>query len=191
MGGRMTLQFPISFLIAERTQRLMEAQWEWNPFFYQLSTVYELIFIFYYGTIERTDGSAMEVKPIFIGFPWYLNWSSSSSLFIGCQADWWKRNGCETHFYHLFMVYDLVFIISFLSDVRQTDGNAMGVKLIFIYFSWWIPWSSSLNKELANWQKDRSMRAAHIFLRIHSDYLFPMSWWWDNSDLFFFLWTSS
>jgi hypothetical protein len=93
-----------------------------------------LIFIFYYGIIEWTDGSAIGVKPIFIGFPWYLNWSSSSSLFIGRQAEW-KLNGSETHFYRLCMVNDLVFIISFLSDVRQTDGNAMGVKPIFICFS--------------------------------------------------------
>jgi hypothetical protein len=46
---------------------------EVKPIFYQLSTVYELIFFFYYGTIEQTDGSAMGVKPTFIGFPWYVN----------------------------------------------------------------------------------------------------------------------
>jgi hypothetical protein len=41
-----------------------------NPIFYQLFTVFELIFIFfYYEMIKRTDGSAMGVKPIFIGFP--------------------------------------------------------------------------------------------------------------------------
>jgi hypothetical protein len=133
MGGRMTLQFPISFLIAERTRSLLQAQWEWNPFFYQLSKVYELIFIFYYGMIERTDGSAIGVKPIFIAFPWYLNWSSSSSLFTGRQVDRWKRNGSETHFYCLSMVYDLVFIISFLSDVN--NGSKTHFYLLFMMYT--------------------------------------------------------
>jgi hypothetical protein len=45
-----------------------------KPIFHQFSMVDESIFIFfYYGPIERTDESAMRVKPIFIGFSLYLN----------------------------------------------------------------------------------------------------------------------
>jgi hypothetical protein len=45
-----------------------------KPIFYQFSTVDESILIFfYYGPTERTDKSAIGVKPIFIGFSLYLN----------------------------------------------------------------------------------------------------------------------
>jgi hypothetical protein len=44
-----------------------------KPIFYQFSTVDESIFIFYYGPTERTDKSAIGVKPIFIDFSLYLN----------------------------------------------------------------------------------------------------------------------
>jgi hypothetical protein len=67
------------------------------------------------------------------------------------------------------------------SSLASYRMSTMGVKPIFICFLWCIPWSSSsLNKHVANWQRDIS----HIFLLIHGDYLFSLSWWWDNSDLF-------
>jgi hypothetical protein len=43
--------------------------------FYQLSIVYESMFIFfYYGPTERIDGSATH----FYWFPWWMTWYSSS-----------------------------------------------------------------------------------------------------------------
>jgi hypothetical protein len=61
------------FLNCRTNTELVASTMGMKPIFYQLSKVYELIFIFYYGMIERTDGSAIGVKPIFIAFPWYLN----------------------------------------------------------------------------------------------------------------------
>jgi hypothetical protein len=54
-----------------------------KPIFYQLSTVYESVFIFfYYGTMEQNDGSVMGVKSIFIGFPWWITCSSSFAFLL-------------------------------------------------------------------------------------------------------------
>jgi hypothetical protein len=39
-----------------------------------------LLFIFCFFIRDRADGSIMEVKPIFIGFPWWITWSSSFAL---------------------------------------------------------------------------------------------------------------
>jgi hypothetical protein len=62
--------------------------------FYRFSMVYELIFILFSFFMRRqTDGSAMGVKPIFIGFPWCMTWSSSSlnkQLAHG-ETDQWER----------------------------------------------------------------------------------------------------
>jgi hypothetical protein len=52
-----------------------------KPIFYQLSTVSELIFIFYFNqTIIQTDRSVMEVKLIF--YQLFMVYESASRLLI-------------------------------------------------------------------------------------------------------------
>jgi hypothetical protein len=80
-----------------------------KPIFYQLSTVYGSIF-FSYRTIERTDGSAMGVKPIFISFPWWMTCLHLLPFLLDIRRTDESAMGVKPIFYWLSMISEMIFI---------------------------------------------------------------------------------
>jgi hypothetical protein len=127
---------------------------------YRLFIVSELIFIFL--NWWKRNGSKTHFLSAFHG-----RWIDLHLLLLWAdRADWWKCNESETHFYRLFNVSELIFI--FLNWWKRNGSKthfyrlSMVDDLVLIFLSW----------RLADRRRDRSMGAAHIFLLIHSDYLF-------------------
>jgi hypothetical protein len=80
------------------------------------------------------------------------------SLFIGRQADRWKHNGSETHFFVSFPRY--MNWSSSYSLFYRTSGRPLEAQWewtpFFIGFSWWMIWSSSFAFLLDARQTDES-----------------------------------
>jgi hypothetical protein len=103
-----------SSFIMGRLSELMKAQWEWNPF---LSAFYCIWIDLYLLELMKAQWE-WKVKPIFIGFSLYLNWSLSSWIDGSVM-------GVKPIFYRLSMVDESIFIFFYYGPTERTNESVM------------------------------------------------------------------
>jgi hypothetical protein len=100
-----------------------------------------------------------------IFFLYIIRWLSSFSFILfDAQADWWKRNGSETHFYRLFIVSELIFI--FLNWWKRNGSNTY---FLSAFHGGWL--GLHLLELTASRSTERQINVISLYFSVHTRWL--------------------